>query len=152
MFQKDPTVNMKFSSKMLVSGQFFPAIVELGCRDWTDDRRHTECRITLKCASGEIECTDWNFFESFKRVREQLALRELYPICYGASCNVVITGMAADMGLGMKVYKVDINSTFSNPDQLKLVHIFATGEDVNPVSVEVQEKFQREWVESRTRK
>ncbi len=30
----------------------------------------------------------------------------------------------------------------------QLVNIFASGEDVEPVSVEVQEKFQREWAKS----
>jgi hypothetical protein len=131
-------------------GQLFLATVELGCRDWNDDKgRRTECRITLRWIGGEIECIDWNFFESFKRVREQLALQYLYPMCYGASRNVVITGMAADMGLGMKVYKVEINNSFNLG---QLVHIFASGKDVEPVSVMVQEDFQREWVKSRRKK
>ncbi|MBD2454325.1 hypothetical protein H6G80_09565 [Nostoc sp. FACHB-87] len=127
-------------------GQLFPASVELGCRDWNDDRgRHTECRIKLKWDDGEIECIEGIFFVAFKRVREQLALRYLYPMCYGASRKIIITGMAADMALGLKVYKAEIGSF---PSRSQLVHIFASGEDVEPVSVEEQEEFQRQWVES----
>jgi hypothetical protein len=127
------------------SGQMLPAAVELGCRDWTDDRRHTECRIKLRWAGGEIQCIDWHFFEAFKRVREQLALQYLYPMCYGASRKIVITGMGVDMGLGLKVYKAEIGRF---PSRNQLVYIFDSGEDVDPVSVEVQQEFQREWRES----
>jgi hypothetical protein len=125
--------------------QLLRAIVELGCRDWTDSRRHTECRILLRWIGAEIECIDCNFFESFKRVREQLAQQCLSPICYGASRKIFITGMAADMGFGMKVYRAEIGSSLSRS---QLVNIFSSGEDIEPVSVEVQQEFQREWVES----
>ncbi|MBD2541390.1 hypothetical protein [Coleofasciculus sp. FACHB-SPT36] len=127
------------------SGQLLPAVVELSCQDWTDDRRHMECRIKLRWVGGEIQCIDWNFFEAFKRVREQLALQYLYPMCYGASREIVITGMAADMGLGLKVYKAEIGSF---PSRNQLVDIFNSGEDVDPVAVEVQQEFQRKWGES----
>ena len=127
-------------------GNLLSARVELGCKDWTEDnRRHTECRIKLLWSGGEIECIDFIFWESFKRVREQLAKINLYPMCYGASQKVVITGMAADMGLGLKVYKAEIG-TF--PSRKQLVSIFDFGEDVEPVSVEVQEAFQRQWARS----
>ena len=91
------------------------------------------------------ECIDSIFWTSFKRVREQLAKINLYPMCYGASQKVVITGMAADMGLGLKVYKAEIG-TF--PSRKQLVSIFDFGEDVEPVAVEVQEEFQRQWAQS----
>lgn len=131
------------------SGQLLPASVELGYRDWTDNGRHTECRIKLRWASGEIQCMDWNFFESFKQVRKQLALQSLYPMCYGASRKIVITGMAADMGLGLKVYKAEIGNF---PSRNQLVYIFDTSDDICPVSVEEQQEFQREWAESIRRK
>ncbi|MBD2301375.1 hypothetical protein H6G80_19685 [Nostoc sp. FACHB-87] len=117
-----------------------PAKIELGCRDWTEvGGRRTECRIKLQWANGVIEETDWHFFESFKRVRERLALHRLLPICYGASRKIIITGMAIDMALGRRVYKV------GEDGQLTRVDIFKTGDDVEPVSVEIQEHFQREW-------
>jgi hypothetical protein len=128
------------------SGNALPAIVEYGCRDWTEDGcRHTECRIALKWDGGEIKGIDWHFFESFRRVREQLALQDLYPVCYGASRQIVVTGMAIDMGLGLKVYKAQLGC-FLGRNQL--VHIFDSGTDVEPVSVEAQQEFQHEWVRS----
>ncbi len=129
-----------------IHGQLLPATVDLGCRDWQENGRRTDCRITLKWTGGEIECVDWNFFESFKRVREKLAALSLYPMCYGASLNIVVTGMAIDMGLGMKIYKGGKLNTF--PTRNQLVDLFAFGEDVEPVLVEEQEEFQREWTES----
>ncbi len=130
-----------------MQGKLLLATVDLGCRDWNEDgRRRTECRITLRWAEDEVECVDWNFFESLKRVREQLAVLGLYPVCYGASRNIVITGMAIDMGLGMRIYKGAKLNTF--PTRNQLVHLFESGEDVEPVSVEEQEEFRREWVES----
>ena len=127
-------------------GNLLPARIELGCKDWTEDkRRRTECRIKLIWSDGEIECIDSIFYTSFKRVREQLAKINLYPMCYGASRKVVITGMAAEMGLGLKVYKAELG-TF--PSREQLVSIFDFGEDVEPVDVEVQEIFQFLWAKS----
>lgn len=128
-------------------GHLLLAIVDLGCPDWNEDgRRLTECRITLKWADSEVSQVDGNFFESLKRVRKQLALLGLYPLCYGASCNVVITGMAIDMSLVMKIYKEVKLNTF--PTRNQLVGLFDFGDDVEPVSVEEQEEFQRKWVKS----
>lgn len=119
-----------------------PATVELGCRDWNEATgRRTECRIKLQWAAGVIEETDWHFFESFKRVREKLALYGLLPICYGASRKIILTGMAIDMGLGRTAYRVGENGQLIRPT----VDIFKTGDDVEPVSVEIQEHFQNEW-------
>ncbi|EAZ91755.1 hypothetical protein [Crocosphaera chwakensis] len=127
-------------------GNLLSARVELSCKDWTEDnRRRTECRIKLLWAGGKIECIDFIFWESFKRVREQLAKINLYPMCYGASRKVVMTGMAVDMGLGLKIYKAEIGIF---PSRQHLVSIFDFGEDVEPVDVEVQEEFQRRWAKS----
>ena len=102
-------------------GHLFPATVELGCKDWSENnQRHTECRIKLTWSGGEIECISGIFFECFKRVREKLAKQGIYPLCYGASRKVVITGMAAEMGLGLKVYKAEIGSF---PSRKQLVRV-----------------------------
>jgi hypothetical protein len=122
--------------------QWLVAKVELGCRDWIDNgRRHTECRIKLWWTEGEIEETDWNFFEAFKRVRERLALYNLLPMCYGASRKVLLSGMLIDIGLGLEVYKV----AESGQPYPETVYIFDNGDDVEPVSVQVQGRFQNEW-------
>ncbi len=130
-----------------IDGQLLEATVALGCRDWTENqKRNTECRITLKWVDGEIQCVAFNFFESFKLVRKRLALEALYPMCYGSNRNIVVTGMAIDMGLGLKIYKGVKLGSF--PTRKQLVSLFASGEDIEPVSVEEQEEFQRQWAES----
>ena len=130
-----------------IHGQLFLATIELDCLDWNENgRRRTECRIILRWLDNEIDCVDWNFFESLKRVREHLAVQNLCLMCYGASRNIVVTGMLINMGLGMKVYKGAQLGEFPRLNQL--VNLFASGEDVEPISVEGQEKFQREWATS----
>ncbi|MBD2104288.1 hypothetical protein [Leptolyngbya sp. FACHB-261] len=123
-------------------GHLLPAAVELGCRDWTEvTGRRTKCRIKLQWAGGVIEETACHFFESFKRVQEKLALHGLLPMCYRASRRIILTGMAADMALGRKAYRVSEDGQLLRPT----VDIFKTGDDVEPVSVEAQEQFQAEW-------
>ena len=130
-----------------VSGQWIPATLDWGCRDWTENgRRRTECRITLSWAGGEIQHIEGDFFYCFRQVRKQLSLHELYPVCYGASRRTIVTGMAVGMGLGQRVYKNVELGRF--PQRSQLVHIFASGEDVEPTSVEEQDAFKREWVQS----
>lgn len=90
-----------------VDGHLISATVELGCRDWNDNGRKTECRIKLQWSGGQIKEIDWNFFEAFKQVRRKLAVYNLLPMCYGASKKIMLSGMAIDMALGLKAYKVD---------------------------------------------
>ena len=47
--------------------------------------------------------------------------------------------------LGLKVYKAEIGSF---PSSKQLVSIFDYGEDFEPVTLEVQEEFQRQWAQS----
>jgi hypothetical protein len=127
-------------------GHLVPATVKLGCRDWSEKGlRQTECRITLHWAGGTIEEMDWNFFASFKRVREQLSLCNLLPLCYGSSRRIVLSGMSIDMSLGLNVYKVSEDGQLCR----STVHIFDSGDDLEAVSVASQEQFQDEWRKSR---
>ncbi len=75
-------------------------------------------------------------------------MHNLYPICYGADRRIVITGMARDMGVGLKVYKIPPDNSFSTQN---LVDIFETGEDVESVSVKEQLEFQQQWYEWRAK-
>lgn len=125
------------------AGREYMASVELRHRDWNEGGfRRSECRITLRWEGAEISGVDWNFFMALCRVREQLAPLGLFPRCYGASRNVVISGMAADMGSGLQVYRAEVGRPLELSD---LVSIFATGPDVEPVSVEEQRAFQKQW-------
>lgn len=78
------------------------------------------------------------FFEALCRVREDLeATFGLRPDCYGASRDVYPSGMARDMGLGLKAYK----SVIGRKMDANLVNIFETGTDVEPASVADQRAF-----------
>ncbi len=124
------------------------AQVELGCRDWNDESgRNTECRIRLIWKDSEIEAIDWNFFKAFQSIRQDLASLELLPICYGASRRIVISGMQMDWDLGLSAYRVNEDGAIIE----EMVCLFDNGDDVEPVSVEVQEKFQDEWTAQRMR-
>jgi hypothetical protein len=125
------------------AGNLEPATIDLFFRDWTDSDgcRHTDCQTQLSWASGVAEGMDWNWFASFKKVRKQLEVYGLLPVCHGASRRVILTGMAADMGGGSRIWRVNDADEMYRPT----VDIFKTGEDVEPVSVEEQEAFQAAW-------
>lgn len=120
-------------------GNLLPATVDLV------DIAYDQCQLTLKWAGGELQRTEGDYFEAFCRIREQLAEQNLVPMCYGASRQVVLSGMGRDMAAGLKVYKVQMGKPTSMKD---LVDIFETGEDVEPVSVAEQQEFQEQWYES----
>jgi hypothetical protein len=124
------------------------ASVEAHGRGWNEGGfRKRECRITLRWDGGEVSAADWNFFEALRRVREQLTPLGLLPDCYGASRKVILTGMAADMGSGWRIYRAEIGRPLSRDD---LVSILDSGPDVEPVSVEEQKAFQEQWRRART--
>jgi hypothetical protein len=74
-----------------------------------------------------------------------LAEDVLIPFCYGASLNVYPSGMARDMGQGLKAYKLAMGR---HAKREGLVEIFAEGPDVIPASVALQEQFWRDWLAS----
>ena len=75
--------------------------------------------------------------------RSLLARDRLIPFCYGASSNVYPSGMARDMGRGLKAYKL-VEGRHARMDDL--VEIFTEGPDVIPASVDAQEQFYRDWL------
>ncbi len=128
------------------SGTVIPAKVACEARYWNEGEfSRRVCRITLRYNDSEIECSDRDFFEAFCRVREQLEKVNLMPLCYGASRNVFPSGMQRDMGDGLGAYKLQVGRKTGKGDG---VSIFDFGSDVAPVSVEVQERFFKDWLES----
>ena len=131
-------------------GQLFSAVVKLHDRYWIENNlSHVECRIILKWAGVELESVESDYFEAFCRIREELAKRNLLPVCYGASRRIIISGMGRDMGAGLMVYKVLPDNSISIKH---LVNIFDTGDDVEPVSVEAQSQFQQAWLEANSKR
>jgi hypothetical protein len=84
-----------------------------------------------------------DYFEALCQIRERLAEGGLHPFCYGASLNVYPSGMARDMGAGLKAYKMTIGKHARLED---LVEIFAAGPDVKPSTVAEQRAFWERWL------
>ena len=106
------------------------------------------CRIACGYRGIEIEGVGEDFFEALCAVRETLEAEGLRPLCYGASANVYPSGMARDMGRGLKAYRMTSGRHARTED---LVGIFDVGADVNPVSVEAQRAWWRAWLSSARR-
>lgn len=103
------------------------------------------CRLRCEYRGKTVESTAADFFQALCDVRGLLAKDGLIPFCYGASLNVYPSGMARDMGRGLKVYKLTAGE---HAKAGNLVGIFAEGPDVIPASVALQEQFYREWLAS----
>jgi hypothetical protein len=101
-----------------------------------------DCRLRCQYRDKTVESAATDFFQALCGVRELLAQDGLIPFCYGASLNVFPSGMARDMGRGLKAYKL-VEGRQARMDDL--VGIFAEGPDVIPASVAAQEQFFQDW-------
>ncbi|WP_338699747.1 MULTISPECIES: hypothetical protein [unclassified Bradyrhizobium] len=104
-----------------------------------------DCRLRCEYRDKTVERTAADFFQALCDVRCLLAEDGLIPFCYGASLNVYPSGMARDMGAGLKAYKLVVGRHAKMSD---LVEIFASGPGVIPASVAAQEQFFRDWLAS----
>lgn len=86
-----------------------------------------------------------DFFSALCSLRAELGAADLMPRCYGSSRNVYPSGMSRGMGTGDKAYRLYPGRPGRTVD---LVNIFEDGPDVDPVPVQVQEAYYREWLES----
>jgi hypothetical protein len=102
-----------------------------------------DCRLRCQYRDNTIESSAPDYFQALCDVRARLANDGLVPFCYGASLNVYPSGMARDMGQGLKAYKLTMGKQAQMVD---LVEIFTEGPHVVPSSVEMQEQFFRNWI------
>jgi hypothetical protein len=103
------------------------------------------CLLTCRYRDKTISSDSTDFFEALVSIRRQLQADGLAPYCYGASLNVFPSGMARDMGQGLKAYKLTLGKHAKSAD---LVDIFDEGIDVAPADVDAQEQFYRDWLGS----
>jgi hypothetical protein len=108
-----------------------------------DEGEH--CRLRCEYRDKAVESTATDFFQPLCDLRGLLAKDGLIPFCYGASLDVYPSGMARDMGRGLRAYKLAVGRHAKIDN---LVEIFAEGPDVIPASVSVQEEFYRDWLAS----
>lgn len=124
-------------------GCLYSAFLECEDRYWSEGGlSHRVCTIALRCDRCEVMGAGPDYFEALCRVREALAQHGFVPVCYGASRNVFPSGMARDMGYGLKAYRMRLGHRAERQD---LVNIFAEGPDVEPASVETQREFWKAW-------
>ncbi len=86
-----------------------------------------------------------DYFDALMNAREEFELAGWRVLVYGASRNVWPSGMARDMGLGLKAYRLTLGE---RPKLSDLVRTFGSGEDLDPVTVEDQRAFHAEWLRS----
>jgi hypothetical protein len=102
------------------------------------------CRLVCTVRGEKHMADERDFFEALCTLRRRvLEPKGLIPFCYGASLKVWPSGMARDMGRGLKAYKIEVGAQAS-----ELVGIFESGHDVIPAQVAVQAEYAREWIAS----
>jgi len=116
---------------------------ESGILTSTEDE--DRCHLSFSYRDRAIEAESSDFFEAFCQIRLQLENEGLIPFCYGASLNVYPSGMARDMGAGLKAFRLTLGKHARMQD---LVEVFVQGPDVIPTTVKLQQEFYEEWLNS----
>src|SRR5262245_3428747 len=106
---------------------------------------YDDYRVQLQWAGRELSATQADAFSALCVLREQLAAFGLTPRCYGACRNLVVSGMAVDMGGGLSGYLVRLGHHARMAD---LVPIFDAGPDMELASVADQQEFTQLWLNS----
>ena len=102
------------------------------------------CRLMCAVRGETHQAEEADFFKALQTLRRRaLEPKGLMPFCYGASLKVWPSGMARDMGRGLKAYKIEKGRQAS-----ELVGIFDSGPDVIPARVALQEEYAEEWLTS----
>lgn len=110
---------------------------------FTMDRSDDNCTLTLRYQGKQITASGTDYFEALCTIRKQLELEGLTPLCYGTSRRCFPSGMARDMGAGLKVYKLQLGRKSRMAD---LMETFRSGPDVEPASVAEQRAFFDQWL------
>lgn len=113
--------------------------------DSEDELGDPLCRLELQFNDKKFQASGQDFFEALLGIRRQLEPVGLLVQIYGGSRNVWPSGVSRSMGLGVRAYKMAKGQQALTRD---LVDIFATGTDVEPVTIAEQEKFRDEWFAS----
>jgi hypothetical protein len=111
---------------------------------WIDPAHSDEFVLTLVAPDDRSwSARGWNMFEAFTSLREQLDPLGFKLCCQGARTRTAISGMAADMGRGMMVYRIKRGRVVARRD---LVGIF----DPAPVdeigTVGEQAAYRQQWL------
>jgi len=108
-----------------------------------DSARHL-CRLRLDHPTwGGESIEDRDFFQCLKRLRRSLEEHGVRVLCNGSRRDVIVTGMASDMGYGLKVYPFKNSIPIGEPSSL--VPLFAEADRAAIATVEEQEMCQQAY-------
>lgn len=103
------------------------------------------CHLALSFGGRIFSASAADFFEALLSLRRQIEPDGMRLNVYGASRNVWPSGMSRSLGLGLQAYRMTKGKQALSQD---LVSIFASGPDVEAVSIAEQEQFKSEWFAS----
>ncbi len=144
MPEEDPVTEWKVEAVKRTGGTRAPCLLRVLERDGDAQL----CEVEAVMGERAWRRAAGDYFAALALVRRDLEADGWLLSCYGASRNVYPSGMARDMGLGLKAYKQQPGRHARRED---LVDIFTTGPDVDPASVDEQEAFHNQWLASRRR-
>ncbi len=89
--------------------------------------------------------SDEGYFDALSRVRQVIEPDGYRLLCLGASEGVFPSGMSRGMGTGGMAYRLEKGKPATSND---LISIFDTDASVVPVTIEQQQAYFNEWIES----
>ena len=104
-------------------------------------------RCVVRFRRGELELSTEgpDYFEALCQVRLRLEEVGLLVASYGGSRTVWPSGMARDMGAGLRAYRLTLGKP---PGEQDLVDIFSSGPGMEPATVGEQRAFFIAWLSS----
>lgn len=121
-----------------ISGQAIQAVFELIVAD-----NYDSVGLRLSWIGREVSAVESHYFSALCAIRVRIAEYGLTPMCYGSCRNLVVSGMAISMGMGLKGYLVELGKPSTTA---QLVPIFDSGPDMDLVSVAEQLAFKEQWM------
>ena len=105
-----------------------------------------KCHLELSLEDGRrVSADEIDYFECLLSVRRQLEHQRRVVICQGARRDVWPSGMARDMGVGLRAYVLTVGK---HPTQDDVVEIFDPAEQSSVGTVAEQEHHFEEWQSS----
>ena len=124
-----------------------PASAMVLVKDWTENgRRHRPCTVTLSWGKRSVSRTAGSVFHALREVRATLEPEGIFRDCYGSCRDVLVSGMAVDMGDGTIAYRTSVASSKGRPPT---VNIFHTEPGLKLVSVAEQDAYRDDFYKSR---
>jgi hypothetical protein len=118
-------------------GERLPGTAEL-----FEDDRMVRLVVSAPGVRSEAEASD--YFEALQKVRREFSTRALDVFCYGSSRDIRPSGMGRSMGLGRKAYRLSMGKQATGP----LLDIFDSGQGIDLVSADEQDRYFQDWIAS----